>query len=72
MVEERKQPPPNLLSGKSFFETWILDSGAANHMTGYNEYIIDIQYMEPMRIKLHDGRFRVANPKGIVSMGTPD
>lgn len=41
-------------------------------MTGYNEYIIDIQYMEPMRIKLHDGRFTVANPKGIVSVGTPD
>lgn len=70
MLEERKQPPPTRLSGKNFFETWILDSGATNHMTGSKDYITDIQYMAPINIKLPDGRFTVANQKGLVSMGT--
>lgn len=33
ILEERKQPSPTHLSGKFFFETWILYSGATNHMT---------------------------------------
>lgn len=69
MLDERKQPPPTRLSGKPFFETWILDSGATNHMTGSKGYISDIQYMTPINIKLPDGRFTVANQKGVVSLG---
>lgn len=70
MLDERKQPPPSRLSSKLFFESWILDSLATNHMTGSREYITDIRFMAPIRIKLPDGRFIVANQKGVVSMGT--
>lgn len=70
MLEERKQPHPTRLSGNLFFESWIIDTGATNHMTGSREYLMDIKFMSPVRIKLPDGRFTVAVQKGLVPMGT--
>ncbi|XP_010484894.1 PREDICTED: uncharacterized protein LOC104763183 [Camelina sativa] len=70
MLEERKAPPTERLSGKVFIESWIIDTGASNHMTGTLEFLFDICDMAPVLIKLPDGRFTTATKHGRVSFGT--
>lgn len=70
MLEERKLPPPNRLTGNHFFESWILDSGATNHMNGSRDYITDIRCMTHIQIKLPDGRLTISNQKGVAQMGS--
>ncbi|KAL1222697.1 hypothetical protein V5N11_004448 [Cardamine amara subsp. amara] len=69
MLEERKLDGEPRLSGNSFSESWIYDTGASNHMTGSVKYLDKISVMAPVLIKLPDGRFSVAKQKGCVKLG---
>lgn len=51
-------------------DSWIIDTGASNHMTGSVDFLFDIRDMAPMSIKLPDGRFTIANQIGSVKMGS--
>lgn len=70
MLAERKSQPTERLSGKFFFESWIIDTGASHHMTGTLEFLLDIHDMAPVLIKLPDGRFTTANKHGRVLLGS--
>lgn len=55
-VGERNMGAADPLSGKFFLESWIIDSGAYNHMTHSIDFLIDICEMALVFIKLPDGR----------------
>jgi len=70
MLAERKNKSTERLSGKFFFESWIIDTSASNHMTGTLEFLLDIHGMAPVLIKLPDGRFTTSTKHGRVLMGS--
>ncbi|KAG7598819.1 F-box associated interaction domain [Arabidopsis suecica] len=70
MLNERDPGGSSRLSGKYFLESWIIDTGASNHMTGSVDFLTEISVMAPVYIKLPDGRFTVANQQGKVSLGS--
>ncbi|KAG7577529.1 Integrase catalytic core [Arabidopsis thaliana x Arabidopsis arenosa] len=70
MLEERNQTSSDTRSGKFFIESWIIDSGATNHMTGTLEFLRDVCDMPPVLIKLPDGRFTTATKHGRVNLGS--
>ena len=70
MLNERETGGSSHLSGKYFIESWIIDTGASNHMTGSIDFLTEISVMAPVYIKLPDGRFTVANQQGKVSLGS--
>ena len=63
MLNERKTPT-NTLSGMSSNFSWILDSGAANHMTGSIASLTDIRDTVSLPVKLPDGRITLATRTG--------
>ena len=63
MLNERKAPA-NTLSGMSSIFTWILDSGATNHMTGSIASLTDIRDTVSLPVKLPDGRITFATRQG--------
>ena len=70
MLNERKAPPSENRTGTSFMESWIIDSGATNHMTGTFEYLTDINDMALVLINLHEGRFTTSTKHGKVRLGS--
>ncbi|KAG7585027.1 GAG-pre-integrase domain [Arabidopsis thaliana x Arabidopsis arenosa] len=70
MLAERKATSPQQLSGKYFFESWVIDTGASNHMTGTLEFLIDVCEMAPILIKLPDGRYTSSTKHGRVVLGS--
>lgn len=68
MLEERKSTSNEHLSGKYFLESWIIDTGASNHMTGSFEFLLDVCDMAPVLIKLPDGRFTTSTKQGRVKL----
>ena len=69
MLNERKAPSTESRSGKTSVESWIIDSGATNHMTGTCDFLADIGDMAPVLIKLPDGRFTTSTKQGRVRLG---
>ena len=63
MLNERRTPP-NTLSGTSLTFSWIIDSGATNHMTGSLASLIDIRDTVSLPVKLPDGRITLATQQG--------
>ncbi|KAG7567306.1 Reverse transcriptase RNA-dependent DNA polymerase [Arabidopsis thaliana x Arabidopsis arenosa] len=70
MLEERNLNSTDTKSGTFFLESWIIDSGATNHMTGTLEFLRDVCEMAPVLIKLPDGRFTTATKHGRVYLGS--
>lgn len=70
MLNERKAPPSESRAGMSFIESWIIDSGATNHMSGTFDYLTDVDDMAPVLIKLPDGRFNTSTKQGKVRLGS--
>ena len=70
MLEERNLNSTNTKSGKFFLESWIIDSGATNHMTGTLEFLRDVCDMPPIMIKLPDGRLTTSTKHGRVYLGS--
>lgn len=70
MLNERKPDTHERLSGKHFIESWVIDTGASNHMTGSIEFLVEVSVMSPVFIKLPDGRFTRANKQGKVCLGS--
>ncbi|XP_019085390.1 PREDICTED: uncharacterized protein LOC109126341 [Camelina sativa] len=70
MLNTRKASTNDHLSGKFFIESWIIDTGASNHMTGSLDFLSDVCDMAPMFIKLPDGRFTISTKQGTVSLGS--
>jgi len=42
MLNERNTGSSSALSGKYFLESWIIDTGASNHMIGRIEFLTDV------------------------------
>ncbi|CAA7040888.1 unnamed protein product [Microthlaspi erraticum] len=71
MLNERKTEKGTLsLLGMLTTNSWIIDTGASNHMTGSVDFLFDVRDMAPMSIKLPDGRFTISNRIGSVRMGS--
>lgn len=70
MLDEHKLTSDERPSGKQFLESWVIDSGASNHMTGTLECLLNISEMPPVMIKLPDGRFTSSTKHGCVPMGS--
>lgn len=69
MLGERKQGDNDQkLTGISNFSSWIIDTGASNHMTGSVDFLTEVSLMNPMFIKLPDGRITVATQQGSVRL----
>lgn len=70
LLEDHKQGTTrNRLTGKVENLKWVLDIGASNHMTGYNDYLCDLKYILPCLIGLPNGRKTISKEKGtVVSM----
>ncbi|XP_010462626.1 PREDICTED: uncharacterized protein LOC104743215 [Camelina sativa] len=68
MLNTRKASTNDHLSGKFFIESWNIDTGASNHMTGSLDFLLDVCDMAPMFIKLSDGRFTISTKQGTVSL----
>lgn len=54
-LDQRKKPSTDRLTGTFFLSSWIVDTGATNHMTGSLDYLTDPHDMAPMSVKLPDG-----------------
>jgi len=70
MLKERNFNSTNTKSSKFFLESWIIDSGATNHMTGTLEFLRDVCDMPPIMIKLPDGRLTTSTKHGRVYLGS--
>ena len=69
MLNERKTPA-NTLSGTSSKFSWILDSGATNHMTGSVASLTDLRDTVSLPVKLPDGRITLATRQGTVVLSS--
>ncbi|KAL1219887.1 Retrovirus-related Pol polyprotein from transposon TNT 1-94 [Cardamine amara subsp. amara] len=65
-VLEEKQGTTPRLSGKNLHLDWVLDSGASNHMTGYEDLLCYSKYILPCTIGLPNGEKIIARKKGTV------
>ncbi|KAG7599411.1 Reverse transcriptase RNA-dependent DNA polymerase [Arabidopsis suecica] len=70
MLEERKSTSTDRLNGTWFLESWIIDTGASNHMTGSLDFLNEVCDMSPVLIKLPDGRFTTSTRQGTVQLGS--
>lgn len=70
MLNERNPNSHDRFSGTFLSESWIIDSGASNHMTGTLDCLSDITTIVPIKINLPDGRMTTANRQGKVDLGT--
>jgi len=70
MLEERKSSSTERLNGTLFLDSWIIDTGASNHMTGSLDFLNEIYDMPPVLIKLPDGRFTTSTRHGTVQLGS--
>lgn len=63
MLNKKKQHPTSASpTGMCFLNSWIVDSGATNHMTSDLSFLSDV--------KLPDGRFSYASKQGSVSISS--
>lgn len=60
-LNERKQPTGTNLTSKFSDHSWIIDSGATNHMTSSLSRLSDTRDIPSLSIKLPDGRFSYAS-----------
>lgn len=70
ILAERKPPSTTRLTGKYFLESWIIDTGASNHMTGLIEFLVDFCDMAAVLIKLPDGWLTTSTKHGRVHLGS--
>lgn len=70
MLNERNPGTSDWFSGVYFFESWIIDICASKNMTGSVDFLVDVCDMDPMLIKLPDGRFTTVTKQGKVSIGS--
>ena len=72
LLDERTRGNNNTtkLSGMFFLNSWIIDTGASNHMTGSLHYMSEIESMPPILIKLPDGRLTQSTQQGKVCLGS--
>lgn len=70
LTKLRKSNPIDPFSGKFFLESWIIDSGAINHMTGTLDFSMDIFNLAPVLIKLPDDRFTTSTKSGRVQLSS--
>ncbi|KAL1192575.1 hypothetical protein V5N11_020678 [Cardamine amara subsp. amara] len=70
LLSEREQSHNVKLSGTLFLNSWIIDTGATNHMTGSLNYLSEVRDMPPILIKLPDGRFTRSSQQGTVCLGS--
>ena len=69
LLNEHK-PASNTLSGTSSVSSWIVDSGATNHMTGTLGFLIDIRDTASLPVKLPDGRLTLVTQRGTVILSS--
>lgn len=70
MLNECNPGSHDRFSGTFFSESWIIVSGASNHMTGTLDCLSDITAIAPIRINLPDGCMTTASRQGKVDLGT--
>ncbi|KAG7557929.1 Integrase catalytic core [Arabidopsis suecica] len=70
MLEERQPTSTDRLNGTWFLESWIIDTGASNHMTCSLDFLNEVCDMPPVLIKLPDGRFTTSTRQGTVQLGS--
>ena len=54
------------LTGMSFLSSWIIDSGAKNHMTGTLGFISDIREVIPLQVKFLMGELHLLHSKELL------
>ena len=65
LLNERKQTDlSSSLTGISLGNSWIVDSGATNHMTCSLEFLSNVREISVVPVKLPDGRFSYASKQG--------
>lgn len=70
ILAQRTSDSKERLSGKYFIESWIIDTGASNHMTGCIDFLSEVSDMAPVMIKLPDGRYTISHKHGKVKLGS--
>lgn len=70
MLISQKSGAHEHMSGKIFKNTWIIDSGTTNHMTGNRERFSSPQNIAGVNIGLPDGDQIVASMEGSVKSDT--
>lgn len=71
MLNKKKQHPTSAsLTGMCFLNSWIVDSGATNHMTSDLSFLCDVRDIAPLPVKLPDGRFSYPSKQGSVSISS--
>ena len=69
LLNEHK-PASNTLRSTSSVSSWIVDSGATNHMTGTLGFLIDIRDTASLPVKLPDGRLTLVTQRGTVILSS--
>lgn len=70
ILNEREHSARPKLKGKVSTSSWIVDTGASNHMTGSILTPDKVCDMTHVPIMLHDGRFTFSTKKGRVQLGS--
>lgn len=68
LLERTKERPNNLTGNAPDTFTWILDSGASNHMTGKKDLLHELQPSKPMPLYFPDGSKTIAMMVGCVDL----
>lgn len=67
LLNERKQTgSSSLLTCISLENSWIVNSGATNHMTCSLGFLSNVRDISVVSVKLPDGRFSFASKQGLV------
>ena len=56
--------------GQSFENTWYVDSGCSNHMTGNKKLFVEFDDKFKSEVKLGDGKTHKISRKGVITIDT--
>jgi len=68
LLNSSKVSPNESMTGKTKLESWILDSGASNHMTGTLQYMCDVKEVIGCPVGLPNGYTTTCTKEGTVKL----
>lgn len=68
LLNNSKVTPNESMTGKTKLNSWILDSGASNHMTGTLQHLCDVRKVPGCPVGLTNGHTATSTKEGTIRL----